>query len=439
MGRLQRLLQRRAAAHDECVAISAKIEAEDRLTADENEKKALATYEAEIVSLDEEIKREEALAAREKTMSRKSVNTEFAEAAEKAAGIKVTENFEKDPMKGFKSPREFIGLVMDAGKRGATSDNRLKFLATAGSDEQSTFSDSYGGFFVPEGMSPGVLKIDAEPDPFEGRVTRIPMATTSVKFHARVDKAHSSSVSGGLTVSRRAEASDGTSSRVVHEQVKLEANTLFGLAYATEELLTDSPESFAAIIAAGFNDEFTARLIDERINGTGVGEFVGVLKSPALISIAKETGQAAGTIVYDNIIKARARCWGYRNAVWVGNHNVIPQLAKLNQAVGTGGALVWAPSALTDVPDMLMGRPFITTEFAPSLGTVGDLMCLNMTQYLEGLYQPLQSAESMHVRFVAHERTFKFWLRNAGAPWWKSVLTPKNGDTLSPFVAIASR
>jgi hypothetical protein len=46
----------------------------------------------------------------------------------------------------------------------------------------------------------------------------------------------------------------------------------------------------------------------------------------------------------------------------------------------------------------------------------------------------------MHVRFVNHERAFKFWTRNAGAPWWRSALTPHKGSaTLSPFVTLAER
>lgn len=91
-------------------------------------------------------------------------------------------------------------------------------------------------------------------------------------------------------------------------------------------------------------------------------------------------------------------------------------------------------------PDMLLGRPIYYSEFASKLGDVGDIILGNWSQFLEGIYQPLQSAESVHVRFLNHERTFKFWLRNAGAPWWRSALTPaKSSDTLSPFVTLAAR
>ena len=74
------------------------------------------------------------------------------------------------------------------------------------------------------------------------------------------------------------------------------------------------------------------------------------------------------------------------------------------------------------------------------MGDTGDILLVNPTQYLDGLYQPLQSAESLHVRFDSHERAFKFWLRNDGKCWWRAALTPKNSaSTLSPFVKLDAR
>ncbi len=351
------------------------------------------------------------------------------------------DNIEDDPKCGFKTHREFLTAVINAGNGTSPSrvDDRLKRLA-AGADEQSTASDPYGGFLVPEGFITEPLSVATENDPTAGRTMQVPMDNPTVKIPARVDKNHSTSVTGGLTVARKAETVAGTSSRMTFEQVTLHANNLFGLAYATEELLTDSPTSFAAIIARGFDDEMRSHLLDEKINGTGVGEYEGVLVSPALVSVTKETGQAATTIVYENVIKMRARAWRYGNAIWLANHDTMPQLMLMNQAVGTGGQPVWQPSAREDHPDMLLGRPLFFTEYAKTLGTQGDLICANWAEYLEGEYQGMQSASSVHVRFVEHEQTFKVWKRNDGRGWWRTALTPKNGtNTLSPFVALATR
>jgi hypothetical protein len=88
---------------------------------------------------------------------------------------------------------------------------------------------------------------------------------------------------------------------------------------------------------------------------------------------------------------------------------------------------------------MLDGLPLFYSEYASQLGTAGDLVLSDWSQYLDGLYQPIQSAESMHVRFLNREQTFMLWLRNAGAPWWRSPLTPHKGtNTLAPFVILGA-
>lgn len=357
------------------------------------------------------------------------------------------ERFLDDPMRGFKGPREFITGVMRVGANCIeANDPRLKSLippqidATAGSDEHGVYDPSRGGFLVPEGMAPGLLSLRPEDDPTAGRTTMVPMDTPVVKMPFRVDKNHSSSVSGGLTVSRRQETGTPTSSRTTLGSFGLTAYNLFGLSYVTEELLTDSPTSFAAILAAGFSDEFTSHMIDERLSGTGVGQHLGVWNSPGTVTQAKETGQVLKTIVWQNILNMRARAWRYGDAIWLANHDTLPQLMEMVLPIGTGGVAVWNPSTGEDRPDLLLGRPIFFTESAETLGTVGDIGIYNWKEYLEGIYQPFQSAESIHVRFLEHERAFKFWIRNAGAPWWDAALTPKNSTTtLSPFVLLAAR
>jgi len=344
--------------------------------------------------------------------------------------------FTDDPKKGFKSHKEFFLAVMKPDAR----DERLRYLAAAGSDEQSTFSDSYGGFLLPEAFAPGgIMGTGSESDPLVGRTLSIPMQTPSIKMKYRTDKDHTDSVSGGLKFYRRAEAAAATSSRMQWGQFQFTAHDLTGLTYETEELIQDSPQSVIALIDAGFRTELGSTLLGEKLNGTGVGEYAGINNSPAKIDVAKETGQAAATIVYDNIKKMLSRIWGMGSAVWLANQTCLPQLMSLVQVVGVGGMPVWQPNAREGAPGLLMGLPLFFTEHCKAVGTVGDLLLVNASQYMEGTYQPLQSAESIHVRFLNNERTFKVWTRNAGSPWWNSVYTPKNGDTLSPFVRLATR
>lgn len=415
------------------------------------EKGIASRVDAEPAKVQVKAATESAVASPEPTIDANSFRTIVAEEIAKFAGetkrphVAVGKNRqEDDPNKGYKNPREFIEevLTVTPGKR---VPERLKLLSIEGktvqSDEHSTFADPYGGYLVPVTFTPEMLRIEPEADPTAGKTRMLPMKTPEVQFPARTDKDHSSSVSGGLTVTRREEVSQMTAARMEMEKVTLRAHTLYGLDACTEEVLTDSPISFATLLADGFRDEFTSHMIGEKLNGTGVGEYMGVLKSPCTVSIAKETGQAATSLVYENLVKMRAQCWGYKNAIWLANHDVLPQLMFINQTAGVAGnPTAWQPSAREDHPDTIFGRPLYLTEYCQTLGTVGDILCCNFREYLEGMLQPLQSAESVHLRFDYHERVFKFWLRNAGVPWWRTYLTPQNSTAyLSPFISLAVR
>jgi HK97 family phage major capsid protein len=228
--------------------------------------------------------------------------------------------FVKDPMKGFASVSEYL-LAVRANSGGQVRDERLRYLsveriyekeglqAAVGSDEQMTSSDPYGGFLVPEGMSPDMLSIRPEDDFLGQFVRRIPVDALTFKVNARVDENHSSSVSGGLTVTREPETEAGTASRMKFRQVSLEMKELVGVAHATNQVLRYTPRAFAGVLSAGFSQEFASTLINERINGNGTTEMLGVndtTRNPALIEVAKEGSQTADTIKYENIVSFAA-------------------------------------------------------------------------------------------------------------------------------------
>ena len=358
----------------------------------------------------------------------------------------IAKDHSEDDRRGFKSRNEYLTAVMKAMTPNGTVDKRLEPLTAqrvekaAGSDEARIISDPSAGFLMPVAFMPEPMKIDPENDPISAGTTKIPMQVPIVKLNARVDKDHRTSVSGGLVVTRKPETVAGNPSKMSLEQISMEAHDLFGVSYASEQILAYSPISFVALLRSGFSEEFSSHMIDERLNGTGAGEFLGINNSPAMITVDKETDQPANTILFENAVNMRARCWRYSQAVWLANHDCLPTLMKMNQVVGTSGVPAWQSSARDGEPDRLLGRPIIFTEYCKTIGTVGDLVLANWTQYLDGLLQPMQSAESIHVRFLHHEKVFKFWMSNAGQPWWRSTLRTKNSaQTLSPFVRLATR
>lgn len=99
------------------------------------------------------------------------------------------------------------------------------------------------------------------------------------------------------------------------------------------------------------------------------------------------------------------------------------------------------PGGLSQSPyATLYGRPVIPVEYAATLGTVADIILADFSQYLTIDKGGLESASSIHVRFIYGENTFRWTLRNDGHPLWSAPLTPFKGtNTQSPFVVLATR
>lgn len=371
-----------------------------------------------------------------------------------ASGVEsMRDRFLDDPLLGFGTPAGFFRAVMQASLSGEEPEGLAALRSVgpdgtllyqmpsfakayaAGGDEHSTVNDPFGGASVLGGSFVGGLKTVQFLDPMAGRTQNLPMDNPTVKVLARVDKNHSTSVSGGLRVYRRMETQTVEASRMQMEVLEFKAEGMMGISYASEELLQDSAIGFAITLERGFREEFASKKASERLRGGATaGEYHGVLNSDCLISVAQESGQAADTIVLLNLVKMIARLWGM--GIWIYNPECEVQLRAMT---APDGSLIWQDGATEAAPSRLLGLPAFKCDECSVLGDQGDIILGAWSEYLEGVYKPMEAASSMHVRFVNNERCFRFLERNCGAPWWRSALTPKHGATRSPFVTLDAR
>ena len=136
-------------------------------------------------------------------------------------------------------------------------------------------------------------------------------------------------------------------------------------------------------------------LDDSFINGTGSGMPQGIMNSPALITVVKESGQAAAPVCYENLTKMFARIYdrGRQKAIWIANSSLIPQLLQLSVAVGTGGTVVPVLSQSGGQFSMLT-RPCFFCEHCAALGDLGDIVFADFTQYTIGLRKEISLDKS---------------------------------------------
>jgi HK97 family phage major capsid protein len=206
----------------------------------------------------------------------------------------------------------------------------------------------------------------------------------------------------------------------------------------------EDASAVAGLVMDAVPAEF-AYLQDEAIiDGNGASQPLGILNSNALVSVAAEGGQAAQSIIIENVVNMYARFFmsSLPGAVWVINQDILPQLFLMTITVGTGGAPVYLPAGnVAGAPfGTLLGKPILPMEQAKTLGTVGDFMLIDPSQYIMIDKGGVNQENSIHVQFTTDESAFRWLQRTEGQPEWNSAITPANGtNTVSPFVALATR
>ena len=303
-----------------------------------------------------------------------------------------------------------------------------------------------GGFLIPENLRSEILQVALETSIVRPRAQVIPMDSLRVPIPMIDDTSHVSSVFGGITAYWTEEAASLTESQASFGRIVLDAKKLTAFASVPNELLADAT-AFGAFFDTIFPKALAFYEDIAFMTGSGVGEPLGFINCPASVQVAKESGQATSTIVWENITKMYARMLptGLGNAVWIASIDTFPQLATMALSVGTGGSAVWLGnyqnSGDATPPVSILGRPVYFTEKAEPLSTTGDINFVDLSYYLIGDRQTMQAMSSEHYQFQNDKTAFRVIERLDGRPWLQSAITPQNNSssTLSPFVQLASR
>ena len=349
----------------------------------------------------------------------------------------------------------FLQAVATCAK-GGYADPRLAMAPQAAVSGLGTSVGSEGGFLVRTDFSTALLAKAMEQSVLAGRCTTIDIGEGSDGIELPyIDESSRATGSrwGGVQVYRRAEADNVSASKPKFGLLEIRLEDLMGLCYTTDRAMRDAV-SLGQITQTAFASEFSFRVDDEIIRGSGAGQCQGLLSSAALVSQAKETvpAQLADTFITENALKMRSRMPARlrSDAAWYINTELEPQLpmmsVKILNVAGTewvgGGAACYMPAngLAGQMYDTLFGKPVIPLEQCAAIGDKGDVFFLALREYLLIRKGALETAESIHVRFLYGENTFRFTYRINGAPTWKTSLTPYKGTlALSPFVTLDAR
>lgn len=312
---------------------------------------------------------------------------------------------------------------------------------------QNAFGSSVpadGGFLIPEYLRSELLRVPLEGSVVRSRARVVPMETLSVPYPTIDSTSNASSVHGGITGYWTEEGGTLTDSSPTFGRINLIAKKLTLYSEVPNELFQDSLATLEQFMNEAYPEALMWFEDVAFTEGDGAGQPLGYLNAPAAVSVTKEVGQDADTIVWNNIVKAYARMLpsSMSRAVWVANNDAFPELATMAQSVGTGGTAIWiGDGGGADAPPMrILGRPVIFSEKVPTVGDAGDINLVDFGYYLVGDRQAMQMSTSTEFRFNTDKTAMRLIERVDGQPWIQSAITPREGsNTLSPFVKIAAR
>lgn len=396
---------------------------------------------------DTELSHFDALKAQIEGLNRKIEAAQFLIEQQAALGvevpdgvIRVSENLENDPRRGFGHFGEFALAVKQASQRNGIVDQRLQIGAAAPTTFGSEGIGGDGGFSIPPGYSTEIWTNALEQE------SLVPYTdNTDVSGNGMVFPSDETTPWGtdGIRAYWQGEALAGTQTKPKLRAETMRLHKLMALVPITDELLADSV-AIGSYLTNKLPISIRWKTDEAILFGTGVGQPQGALVGNAAIVVAKESGQATQTLQALNLANMMARlpAGSFGKSIWLINNNVLPALFTLTlgnypiylPAVGAG-AMQGNPYGL------LLGRPIIVSQHAKSFSAQGDVCLLDLSYYrtitkAEGIKTDM----SLHLYFDADAAAFRATYRIDGQPAIVNPIPPQNGSTnMSPFVQLGAR
>lgn len=246
---------------------------------------------------------------------------------------------------------------------------------------------------------------------------------------------------GGVRAYWTEEAGTKTESEPTFEIVKLIYHELSGYTLASNMVRMDAGPMLESMLRNLFAQAIAFYEDYAFINGTGAGQPLGVLQSPALVTEVAATSTFVLTDAASMLEKFMPR--DPNGGVWFMHPKLISKLIAL---VDAGSHAVWLSNSAANVPmpAQLFGKPIVFTDLMPVLpaGTsatqIGGVLLADWSYYLIGQRQGITIDFSEHYKFINNQGTWRFCSYVDGQPWLKQAVYLVDGsNTVSPFVSLS--
>lgn len=425
---LKTLRAKRTALVAEMRAIITKAEGESRdLTAEE-----IAAYDAknnELAGLKAQITRLEGLEVEEHALTQSAGSVSRGGAIPRAGGPEAKREFE--------SLGHFLSTV-----RFSPNDQRLNFVPGAGAAEDGQLSaemrmdnNPSGGFMVPKEFRSTILKVEPQDALVRPRASVIEAGASpdaGVTMPALDQTGNGpANMYGGMSFGWIGEGDTKPATDAKLREITLTPKEIAGTVTVTDKLLRNWQGSSTFLenlmrqgVAAAEDYAF--------LRGTGSNaQPLGVLNAGATKFIDRAVNNQ---IAYPDLVGMVAvLLMRGGSAVWSMSQSCLPQIAQLKDTLGN---LIWAANARDGFAGNLLGYPVRWNNRGPALGTKGDVLLGDWSQYLIKDGSGPFVAASEHVLFTQNKTVIKIFWNVDGSPWLTAPVQEENGYAVSPFVGL---
>lgn len=304
---------------------------------------------------------------------------------------------------------------------------------------QSEDQGASGGYLVPDEFNTTLLNVANTESRIVGAVQKMPAGSARGKFPVLdtfvtpTAGSGNTAFAGGLTSSTLAENGSYNEANIYFEQLEYAVNKIGDKVEVSDELIEDAPIIEPLItrlvgVAVGSKKE---RHI---LRGSGVGEPLGILNSPAAIGVTPDTNS---TFAYLDAAEMESRFHltpGGR-PFWLMHRSLKTDLASMQVSAGGASYVMNLNNGTLDMP--LLNYPIIFSEHMPQADASGCAVLADLAAYLLFERGPIRIAYSEHAAFTSGKVVWRFDQRIDGQPWVRSAITlasPGSAFTVSPFV-----
>lgn len=261
-------------------------------------------------------------------------------------------------------------------------------------------SDADRSALIPQEYIAELLRMRVEDPHVLDRAQIVPTTTGTITWPKLIqtDADEYGSVSGQWI----SEAQEKPATEAKFEQQIITAYEYAAYTELSHSLISRSAIGMEALIGDLFRKKVQDAMDTAFLTGNGNGKPTGILNTTGIREVARQT---VGTVAYQDLVELEFALRSYHRAgaMYLCSD---PALKTFKGTLDTTGRPLFTPSVAGSLPDRLNGYSYLGTHRLPQLGSEGDIVFVDLSEYIIPMEAEIVVKTSDDYKFQNNVRAF---------------------------------